>query len=668
MCIRSLLQTLREHPSEAAFLSEEALADILKSGVSLSQAVRTAVEAELLCRLWLYGRNAAGSVLNALRLHAGAEVSGAVKHLAPDFKREDFPTVLALGALLGGGASETLQKFHKRKAAFENAHGMVPVVNAAGEAFPVPFRLEPERSLQSALMVLDGANRRIPAWESEAEGLSASLGNKGWRVNVSCIQPEGKEVLVGGSFALPVWLAFCLMHRGVSALDWLASGAIGEGRLKAVDSLAAKRELARKLGVRLWLSVGEGPGVSGRPCFSPGMPLGEARGSFEESLETHGIVPLSEASILAQTVSLSAQVERKTVDYGHARARALRWRDWLAGEGKKERPAYLKTLVLLAAMDNHSGHASRADGWFREIQQGCWKHSALDRFRAINQFVVSLADRMLLEESERVARDLVDEVELATFGEEEEYLLAKIGAVGALGGEPLLWGALKDPAKAQEAKVCLETSAQAALQLIRTCGTLDWHRYHYSKSSVRTALWTALFEPERMAEAQERVRGDLEAVAAADPVSLAFLSRHRWLAAYRLWKLRGTLVSGFAALEVVEPRNDSDRWLKAMSLKYRGTLLAASKDFEAAALDFKQAADLLSDADGPVIQIIFFSILLQANELFEDAGRAPLFTRESLDAVLSGIPCAAFPSAFLEAWRLRGGGDRSVDPQKEFPY
>jgi hypothetical protein len=668
MSIRTLLQTLREHPSEAAFVSDEALADILKSGVSLLQAVRAAVESELLCRLWLYGRQVEGTIFDALCLYAGAEVSGAVKHLAPDFRRGDFSTVLTLGAFLGGGASETLQKFHKRRVAFENAHGMVPVVNAAGEAFPVPFRLEPERSLQSALVVLDGANRRIPAWESQAEGLTASLGSKGWRVSVSCIQPEGKEVLVGGSFALPVWLAFSLMHRGVSALDWLASGAIGEGRLKAVDSLAAKRELARKLGVRLWVSVGEGPSVSGRPCFLPGMPLGEARGSFEESLEAHGIVPLSEASILAQSVSLSAQVERKAVDYDHARTRALRWRDWLAGEGKKGRPAYLKTLVLLAAIDNHSGHASRADDWFREIQRGCWKHGALDRFRAINQFVVSLADRMLLEESERVARDLVDEVELATFGEEEDYLLAKIGAVGALGGEPLLWGGLKDPAKAHEAKVCLERSAQAALQLIQTCGTLDWHRYHYSKSAVRTALWTALFQPDRMAEVHGRVRGELEAMAAADPVSLTFLSRHRWLAAYRLWKLTGTVVGGFGALEMAEPRNDSDLWLKATSLKYRGTLLAASEDFDAAARDFNQAAGLLSASDGPVIQIIFFSILVQANELFEDAGRAPLFTRERLDAILSGISCAVFPSAFLEAWRLRGRGDRSVDPQKDFPY
>ncbi|NBV85350.1 MAG: hypothetical protein EBS01_03585 [Verrucomicrobia bacterium] len=411
-------------------------------------------------------------------------------------------------------------------------------------------------------------------------------------------------MLVGGSFALPVWLAFYWMNRGVPALEWLASGAIAEGRLKPVERLESKQRLADKLGVRLWLTVGSLPSNAESVFFSPGTSLNGARGIVEEALEHHGLVPLSEASILTQAVSLELRVERKTVDYTTARTRAEKWKQWLDANGKKQRPAYLKTLVILSAIDNHDGHAPRADAYIREILGTNWRHCALDRFQAINQIVVSLADRMMLEESERVARELVAEIENANFGSEEDYLLHKLGAIGALGGEALLFKALRGMGGEQESKKCLEEAAQIALQLIETCGAFDSHRYHYSKSAVRTALWTALFDPEQMAEAVERIGSSLKRVAADKPVSLAFLSRHR----------------------------------------------------------------LLREADGPLLQLIHLSILVQANELFAQAGEAPLFPESLQLAVLAKIPEDTFDPLFWQEWIRRAKGDLSVDPQKAFPY
>jgi hypothetical protein len=591
-----------------------------------------------------------------------------VKYLAPDFKRDSFHMMLTLCSLLADSDKLTLQKFNARKSVFEQADGLIPVVDAAGEAFPVPFRLEQESSSRAGIMILDADGRSVPSWDDCAEGLSAAVGNKGWRINLSCVQPASGNMLVGGSFALPVWLAFYWMNRGVPALSWLASGAIAEGRLKPVEGLQAKQRLAEKLGVQLWLTVGSSTSVGGCVSFSGGTSLNDARGIVEEALESHGLVHLSEASILAQAATLEVQVERKTVDYKTARSRAEKWRQWLDANGKKQRPAYLKTIVILAAIDNHSGHAARADAYFREILGTNWKHCALDRFWAINQFVVSLSDRMMLEEAEQVGRKLVAEIEEATFGSEEDYLLHKLGAIGALGGEALLFKALGRPEYEQESRACLDEAAQIAFQLIQTCGTFDAHRYHYSKSAVRTALWTALFEPEQMAETKIRIESALKAATADHPVSLAFLSRHRLLASYRLWKLKGVIEKDFSLLDVVEPRNTSDNWLTATSLKYRGSLFAVSGKFHEAEADFTKAEQLLSTDDGPLIQVIYLSVLLQANELFVEAGRPPLFPQELQLGVLTKIPADTFDPSFWEKWARRAKGDLTVDPQKVFPY
>jgi tetratricopeptide (TPR) repeat protein len=667
MTPRDLFKRLRASLLDVGFFSDDALVSLLQSGHALSPEAQAAVEGELLCRLWLYGKNTPKSVIDALS-NAGPVVSSAVKYLAPDFKRDSFHMMLTLCSLLADSDKLTLQKFNARKSAFEQAHGLIPVVDAAGEAFPVPFRLEQESSSRDGIVILDEACQGVPSWEDCAEGLSAAIGNKGWRINLSCVQPVSGNMLVGGSFALPVWLAFHWMNRGVPALSWLASGAIAEGRLKPVEGLQAKRRLAEKLGVQLWLTVGSSPSISGGLSFSGGTSLNEVRGIVEEALEHHGLVPLSEASILAQAASLEVHVERKMVDYATARTRAEKWQQWLNENGKKQRPAYLKTLVILAAIDNHSGHAARADAYFREILGINWRHSALDRFQAINQFVVSLSDRMMLEDAEQVGRKLVAEIEAATFGSEEDYLLHKLGAIGALGGEVLLFKALRGSGCEQEAKACLDEAAQTALQLIHTCGSFDSHRYHYSKSAVRTVLWTALFEPEQIEEAEKQVRSNLEALAAENPVSLAFLSRHRLLAAYRLWKLQGKVEGNLASLSVVEPRNTSDNWLTATSLKYRGALFAASGKFDKAEADFKKAEELLREADGPLIQVIYLSILLQANELFVAAGRPTLFPQELQLEVLAKIPADTFDPSFWEEWTRRAQGDLTVDPQKTFPY
>ena len=97
-------------------------------------------------------------------------------------------------------------------------------------------------------------------------------------------------------------------------------------------------------------------------------------------------------------------------------------------------------------------------------------------------------------------------------------------------------------------------------------------------------------------------------------------------------------------------------------------MFAASGKFAEAETDFKKAEELLSKAEGPLIQVIYLSILLQANELFAEVDRPLLFPRELQLEVLSKIPADTFDPLFWEEWTRRTQGDLSVDPQKAFPY
>ncbi len=670
MSPRARLRQIQAHPSDVCFLVEDDLAALLLGGHALFPHVQACVEGELLFRVWLTQDNCPPCVREALK-HGNAGTSGAVswfhKNDARTFDRTFFETTLKLASRIVQDGTDSIQFFEERVRAFKNAHGIIPVVDAAGNAFPVPFQLE-QGSQTEENRILDAAGRRVDGWEACAAGLWAALGNGGWRLNLRCHQPGASSPFVGGSFALPVWIAAHFRNREVRALDWLATGAISEGRLNPVESLEQKSALATRMGAKLWLTVAQEEAVPGVLALPTGMPHSEALGHVEAAMEEHGLGPLSEASIMLQLATLGVQIRRKKVPYDVARTRAKKWYAWLKAQGKHDRPAYLRTLILLAEIDNHTGHAAHANDYFREIQSGSWRHSALDRFRALNHFIVSLSDQMRLDEAEAVATDLLQTLNTATFETEESYLRSENSLFGVLGGEVKLFKALGGEPCQADARAYLAKSSEAALHLIKNCGSTDAHRFEYSKTAVRQALWVALFEPAKMAAATTAVEAELQSLNAADPVSLQYLRRHRFLAAYRLWKLHGTVEQGYAELPLAQNSGGFDAWLRATSLKYRATLHAVSGHYTEAEIDFHAAAALFGKEDGPVLRLIRASILLQANELFADAGRATPFSAQDLAAAFAAIPARSFDPEFLAKWQRRLKGDRSVDPQRAFAY
>ena len=123
----------------------------------------------------------------------------------------------------------------------------------------------------------------------------------------------------------------------------------------------------------------------------------------------------------------------------------------------------------------------------------------------------------------------------------------------------------------------------------------------------------------------------------------------------------------------------ADGWLAATALKYRGASLAAAGDYDRARSDFMQAAEILGNANGWLLQFIRGTILLQAGEslLSADSNEAMNYLTESagifeachsLHQINPDSPVA--PDKWLQRTRclLEGDVNPLINPQMLYPY
>lgn len=563
---------------------------------SLSEELR----GEILFRHWLYN----GQRPDAIDEGYTAVLASASVSLRSWFESvRQSQTQIQEPAALSASDSRTAHWIAKRVNHFQRAHGIIPVVKD-NAAFPVPFEIS---GTPAEICFIDENGGPIPDWEENAGHLWTTTASR----RVQVFHPNGIN-LTGGSFALPLLLAI-ENHalREISPRSILATGAIGQTGIVDVEYYDLKRELANKLGVRLWIQPGHGPSQDDALFIAPGTAIQQALAAIRGAPQYQLL--RSELGVPGASDSLLWLLERRRFDENDIVGveRCLR----VLENAEDPRGIYKARLVEgrahLAALYNHAGRTEDANRILTTMA-GSANRSFLFQGRPMGKRVENLTDMGRLGEAREFGARFVQFVE-AEDDETEAWRQLKLEAHGSFGGGALGHTALRTGNRIliQEGKAHLERCLEIAADLRE----LNRNSTEHFKSAARLLLWKVFFQPscEVLNEIAEQ---EGQAVAEPDGSTVQFLRRYRFVLASR-WILQGRDPADLnwnleTEWPLPELTHDFLRWVRASALRGLGALYATRAEIHRAEDCFREALDLLRNETGPVLAMVRWSVAAQA--------------------------------------------------------
>ncbi|MEY5011284.1 MAG: hypothetical protein RLZZ253_2423, partial [Verrucomicrobiota bacterium] len=528
---------------------------------------------------------------------------------AQGFREADHPDrragFLAKIALNGGNPEPDY--FFARARGILNAHGYIPVV-CGSSASLLPFEIRHRSSDRWRFMDTRG-RECCRDWLAGVQPLTELLSDAPYQIHFPV--PGTELPVTGGSLALPIALAAEFGSRGLDSLCLIATGALGDGGLVAVENCELKREAAIRHGARVFIC----PEAGLAPCdaihtvqIPAGTPWNTVCNSVQQELERLGILKmdaLTATSLIHRLVgegNSGAGNPRHTIPALQNALRALENQPVNDNAGA---PVHLtKTLrsgrLHLASLFNHAGDPEAAR---IVLDQLLGEGSPAERCGIAARNIVALCDLGRFDDARLLAEPMLQLAnELNT--ESPEQALAKLEILGAAGGDLFLPIALQkglDSAEARQSKELLEQNLLISEALRFAPATAQFNpNENWGKSWTRLRLWHALLAPGQFAPVPP---ADFDRFA---PGSLPYLRRIQFLAAYRRQNFHGARVD--------VPQWDlpgltrGAEWLRATALKYRGSIRAQSNQPEEARSDFLESLRLLSGLQGSVFALLLWSV------------------------------------------------------------
>ena len=625
-----LLQRIVSKPESVCLTSDEDL-HRLAVGPPLPHFARERVSGEMLFRRWLYHEGDCPECVRAAVERAPALLQAFVLEELLPAKR--FNTEEELLSRRGAGSEKPCGAEHwmsVRILTFRQAEGIVAVVQN-DEAYPVPFRVEAPSRNESCFR--DSGGGPVVEWEREAEAVWQVIERYSVIIDLNLEATAGAVALKGGSFALPLLIATRYDNqRFYDPLSILVTGALRNGCVVPVESVGAKLDLARRMGVRLFAAPSPGftSGESGMHILGipPGTRWQEAVEQLIGALQKAGLCSLNVPLARRGIAMLTRGTATGRISNTQARAQCEVLLTFLRANFQ---PVLASSIyhgeLLLASIDNHEGFPERAmdrlQSLIRERRPGIPQHELLS---TMTHLIVSLCDSGRLEESESLGRLLVQDVDAEFPEETDKGLEMRARVYGAAGGQGMLQLALR---------TANDSMARESLQLLVKSRDISEHLCAYdtglegpvdysgwvSRGYVQTALWQALFSPTSTEKAVEEAMSKVSK--GQEDISCEFLRRVRLLGAYRDWLTSG-VVPKYGEWEIQLPGWHAPAWVSATALKYRGSLRAASGRFEEAGADFQKSLAILNAEDSEVLHVIEWSTAIQALQ-FPKLGQTTYF-------------------------------------------
>lgn len=499
----------------------------------------------------------------------------------------------------------------ERIQAFRAAHGVIAVVQAgprkSQEAIAIPFRIAPAESRPGE--VRDQNGRTVGHWISELNRIQHVFPDGVPMVTLSCDCGSRANLLEGGSLALAILVACWRQYGDLCDYDGLELICTGSAdvaeKLTEVDGIEAKRDLARRLGARMFVCPG-GISSPGSLAIPIGTLISGCSGIIWRGLENAGIGKLDVPQAHTLIGQLTKEVHDGLVPLSRASTRLERYESVFSAnpDSTIAKEGTIFAQLLHGSIANHSAKPQEGRHWMEKAAKFAHKVGQHELYaHAVASSVVSLTDLGLLDQAEMAGRKLVKWIENKMVGPAPSLIMAEMEAKGALGGQPLLQKALIDPSlKAESLKLMKDALSKA--EEVRSPTEI-------ARDAVQIALWHALLEPVNAGPEIAKAQTQLDRLGKQGKVSELFLRQYRFLAVYRIM-LRGAAASdGFNDWPLPDG-GVFGGWVRAVALKYRGALLAAAGKKSAAEKDFCESLEVLDVAEAPLFRFIGATVALQA--------------------------------------------------------
>jgi hypothetical protein len=574
--------------------------------------------AEIYFRAWLYE----GASRDEMRAGLAENACHEIDHLLDGpliavRSQQDWTPDVADGVEMDNRTRAVWDRLAARIRSFIHADGIIPVVTGENaEAIPIAFTLRTNELPGTAIR--DVAGIPMPLWK-EAGEIFGDLFGQHIGVQLQCSTRGTGRQFDGESFELAVVLSVA-RKRGIlpdyPTLAVMASGAIREDTVAPVLGIDAKLSLARKMGVKVFVTSGV-PDHEVVMVVPAGTTTLEIIRLLTTSLERAGLDRLDTRAAAERLNTLGDDIHLGTVSMSDAAVRLDRYEKMLEQDtaSRIATEGLIRAKVLRGAIANHSGNPQAGAKATQEAATLAVKlRMPMLYVNAMANRVVSLTDLGLLVDAESEGRHLLQWVLHEFSGSSAEQLQAEMVASGVLGGQALLQLALQDACHGPESLQLLSRALAIAVELRMPADIC--------RDAAQIALWHALLAPTQTEAETEKARAILdEHHGEWSNTSQAHLQRIRLLGAYRAFLYHGIQTPGSTNWPLPEIHTASLNWVRATSQKYRGVLLARQGQFDTAEKDFTTACAILDRESAPLLRFIGATAALATGETLLGAKR-----------------------------------------------
>ena len=443
-----LSRRMERCPGSVPLFSDQQLCHLVgQFGEASDPLYAEALLGELLARRWLYVEDSM-VVQKFDRLLGQPDLMD--KKVLSSFHAHLLPYRQAPSSAIEGGVKKFAETGNVAEAACRRirtileADGLIALVTADGNCVGVPFRFDHE---VKAGEISDAAGAAPENWEADTKALASAMkGDKG--VRLCCALGSFNKELHGGSFALPVLLAWKLDIRSICdypALKLLATGAVESDRICSVDGIPCKRELARRMGLRFIAPMAAKEKEAGDIAITSGVSIEKAVSAADKKLSPLIADNLRPAKICRRLEDLDTEIHKGKISRIHAEELMERYGHLLANHPADDyaREGQRLLRLLEAAIANHAGDPKTAEQFVGQALE--YTDDGETKSKLLSRLIVSLTDSGQLDEAARRAKELLVLVDSAPWKLLKLNLLnqCKMRAHGVYGGQVLLNRALQ---------------------------------------------------------------------------------------------------------------------------------------------------------------------------------------------------------------------------------
>jgi hypothetical protein len=660
-------RTVRQNRGSAALLSDTQL-NTLISELPADHILAGTVIGEHLVRCWLYDRCSGPENCTCLPVPHVGFFAKFTEWICSAERHSRLPLEEIKNYTAENRMEEAAQQHIIRRSGFLlECDGIIPLAtDYSDDAIAIPFRLTSDCK-DADVTDLQGSS--LPQWTHDIQSISEALGDC-LSLQLLCVTGAIAQHISGSSIGLAVILAYLRKHALIpdhSPLRLIGTGTFSGGALQTVGSIEAKQKLADRLDALLIYPVSDAL----QPDFpNVGAGVKDIEGCLNRLTAGRGLATrLSPRKALMRLENLESEVHNNQVKPDVAHRLMDRMQTVFTGAplSPYSKEGQVRISLLAGQMANHAGQPEDAHRIFTEtveLAQDARNPSLLNR--AATNLIVTLTDLGRLADAERIGKRHLMEVTEKLPGTAQDIERCRMALHGALGqAQRVIALNESNPAGSDAARLSLENLTEA----FTVASELE-DPAEICRDQTEILLWQALIEPSGVTPVFEATMEILHRYSGkVHTVSEHFALRARWLAAYRIWLTQGTAEADFSGWELPDCRDSAAlKWVLGTAQKYRGTLLAARNEMDAAREAFSDAVGLLDVKGQPLLQFISATAALQGGELLEDTDMLQqaykVFEKEQ--QLLSGRTAGS--EWLARAKLLLDGKSPETNPQLCFQY